>query len=92
MSLYLLFHRRVAEHASAATMPSITPNTTDSGPCAMCHALFDEPCTAMLMKMVYLRACRHGAVGSAQRVHQSSWPPAHGWEARRDVLSRSTGA
>lgn len=68
MSLYLLFHRRVAEHASAATMPSITPNTTDSGPCAMCHALFDEPCTAMLMKMVYLRACRHGAVGSAQRV------------------------
>lgn len=33
--LYLLFHSRIAEHASAANAPSAKPNTTDSGPCAM---------------------------------------------------------
>lgn len=60
MRLYLLFHSFVAPQIKAAIRPNAPPKTTDSGPCAMCHPWFVEPCTAMLMKMVYLhmrRAC-----------------------------------
>lgn len=42
--LYLLFHNTVQEHTKEATRPSRMPKTTDSGPWAMCHPLFPDPC------------------------------------------------
>ncbi len=64
MRLYLLFHMTVAEQTNAATMPSIAPNTTESGPCSEARTPYHQLIGTLLRGTAPLSSCAQQCGGT----------------------------